>query len=106
VELGRLLNYAQMNYSWNEAWTLFTQKKFQEALPHMEHAGKLAPENPEVLYDLAIIRLSAGKKEDALKALEKALTLNPKLKKQASSDNDLKDLSEDVRFKILLDEKK
>jgi uncharacterized Ntn-hydrolase superfamily protein len=106
VELGRLLNYAQMNYSWNEAWTLFTQKKFQEALPHMEHAGKIAPENPEVLYDLAIIRLSAGKKEDALKALEKALTLNPKLKKQASSDNDLKDLSEDVRFKILLDEKK
>jgi uncharacterized Ntn-hydrolase superfamily protein len=106
VELGRLLNYAQMNYSWNEGWTLFTQKKFQEALPHMEHAAQIAPENPEVLYDLAIIRLSSGKKEDALKALEKALTLNPKLKKQALTDNDLKDLREDTRFKILLDEKK
>jgi uncharacterized Ntn-hydrolase superfamily protein len=105
VELGRLLNYAQMNYSWNEAWTLFTQKKFQEALPHMEHAAKIAPENPEVLYDLAIIRLSSGNKEDAIKALEKALSLNPKLKKQASSDSDLKDLREDIRLKILLEEK-
>ena len=27
-ELGRLLDYAQMNYSWNEGWTLFTQKKY------------------------------------------------------------------------------
>ena len=106
VELGRLLNYAQMNYSWNEAWTLFTQQKFQEALPHMEHAGTIAPENPEVLYDLAIIRLSAGNKEGAVKALKKALTLNPKLKKQASTDNDLKDLREDMSFKILLNEKK
>jgi len=24
-ELGRLLDYAQMNYSWNEAWTAFTE---------------------------------------------------------------------------------
>lgn len=105
VELGRLLNFAQMNYSWNEGWTLFTQKKFKEALPFMEHAGKIAPDNPEVLYDLAVIRLAAGKKEDALKAIEKALTLNPKLKKQASSDNDLKDLHKNPKFKSLIEEK-
>ncbi len=104
VELGRLLNYAQMNYSWNEAWTLFTQKKFKEALPFMERASKIAPENPEVLYDLAVIRLATGKKEDALKALEKALTLNPKLKKQASGDNDLKDLHKNPKFNNLIKE--
>ena len=44
-----------MNYSWNEAWTLFTQKKYTEALPLMERTAKLAPENPEVLYDFAVI---------------------------------------------------
>lgn len=104
VELRRLLNFAQMNYSWNEAWTLFTQQKFKEALPFMEHAGKIAPENPEVLYDLAVIRLAAGNKDDALKALEKALTLNPKLKKQASSDNDLRNLREDRMFQKLIEE--
>ncbi len=104
IELGRLLNFAQMNYSWNQGWTLFTQKKFKEAQPFMEHAGKIAPENPEVLYDLAVIRLAAGKKDDALKALEKALTLNPKLKKQASSDDDLRNLRENRMFQKLTEE--
>lgn len=101
-ELGRLLDYAQMNYSWNEGWTLFTQKKYAEALPHMEHTGKLAPENPEVLYDLAVIRLAAGEKEKAIESLTKAIALNPKLKNQAAGDNDLKSLNDDPRFMELI----
>lgn len=88
-ELGRLLNIAQMNYAWNEGWTLFTQKKFSEALPHQERAAKLAPNNAEVWYDLAVIRLAAGKKAEALPALKQAVELNPKLKAQARVDNDL-----------------
>ena len=101
-ELGRLLKYAQMNYSWNEAWTLFTQKKHADALPHMERAANLAPENGEVLYDLAVIRLAAGKESEALEALEKALSLNPKLKKQASEDGDLSRLKGNVIFENLI----
>jgi len=98
IELGRLLNIAQMNYAWNEAWTLFTQKKSAEALPHMERAVSLAPENPEALYDLAVIRLAAGNKATALEALGKALKLNPKLKSQARSDSDLESLHQDQDF--------
>jgi len=101
-ELGRLLSYAQMNYSWNEGWTLFTQKKYMEALPYMEHTATLAPENPEVLYDLAVIRLAAGKRDASIKALEKAILLNPKLKKQAISDNDLKSLNNDQNFQKII----
>jgi uncharacterized Ntn-hydrolase superfamily protein len=101
-ELGRLLVFAQTNYSWNEAWTLFTQKKFQEALPHMEHAASLSPDNAEVLYDLAVIRLSAGKEVEALSALEKSLSLNPKLKKQASEDGDLSKLKGNPKFESLI----
>jgi uncharacterized Ntn-hydrolase superfamily protein len=101
-ELGRLLVFAQVNYSWNEAWTLFTQKRYTEALPHMEHAVSLAPDNAEVLYDLAVIRLSAGKENEALSALEKALTLNPKLKKQASEDSDLSRLKGNPKFENLI----
>lgn len=104
VELGRLLNFAQMNYAWNDGWTLFTQKKFKEALSPMEHAARIAPDNPEVLYDLAVIRLAAGQKDDALKAIEKAFTLNPKLKKQASVDNDLKELHKNTKFKRLIED--
>ncbi len=101
-ELGRLLDYAQMNYSWNEAWTLFTQKKHADALPLMERAANLAPENGEVLYDLAVIRLAAGKQGEALEALEKALLMNPKLKKQASEDGDLSGLKGNPKFEDLI----
>ncbi|MFC2088359.1 DUF1028 domain-containing protein [Calditrichota bacterium] len=101
-ELGRLLNYAQMNYAWNLGWTLFTQKNYEKALPHMEHTAKLAPQNPEVLYDLAVIRLAAGKTELAVTALEKAIKLNPKLKKQAAGDPDLKNIKTDPKFENLI----
>lgn len=101
-ELGRLLDFAQMNYSWNEAWTLFTQNKFVEALPHMERTAKLAPENPEVLYDLALVQLAAGDKEKAMTSLAKAISLNPKLKKQAAGDNDLESIHNDPEFQQLI----
>ncbi|MGE5430170.1 MAG: DUF1028 domain-containing protein [Syntrophomonadaceae bacterium] len=101
-ELGRLLDYAQMNYAWNEGWTLFTEKKPQEALPHMDRAVSLAPNNPELLYDYAVIQLAAGKKDASIASLKKALGLNPKLKQQAAGDNDLKGLREDPQFKELI----
>ncbi len=91
-ELGRLLDIAQVNYAWNEGWTLFTHKQYHEALPHIERAAKLAPDNAEVWYDLAVIRLAAGQKQQALDALQKALTLNPNLQKQAAADSDLETL--------------
>lgn len=101
-ELGRLLNYAQMNYAWNEGWTLFTKKQSREALPYIERAAGLAPENAEVLYDLAVIRLAAGKQKEALNALKKALKLNPKLKKQAAKDSDLSGLKGNPKFEVLI----
>jgi uncharacterized Ntn-hydrolase superfamily protein len=101
-ELGRLLNLAQINYAWNEGWTLFTQKKFAEALPRQEKAASLAPENGEVLYDLAVIRLAAGKKAEALDALKMALQKNPKLKQQAAKDKDLTALHDDPTYQQLI----
>ena len=98
VELGRLLAFAQMNYAWNEAWTLFTQKRATVALPHMERAASLAPDNAEALYDLAVIRLAAGHTDEAMEALAAALARNPKLKKQALADSDLERLRGKARF--------
>lgn len=101
-ELGRLLKIAQVNYSWNEAWTLFTQKKFPDALPHMERSARLAPDNAEVFYDLAVICLANGKESEALEALEKSFSLNPKLKKQAAEDSDLSGLKGNPEFEDLI----
>jgi uncharacterized Ntn-hydrolase superfamily protein len=103
-ELGRLLDYAQMNYAWNEGWTLFSEKKPLEALPHIERAAAIAPLNPELLYDLAVIRLAAGKEKESVEALEQALTLNPKLKKQAAGDADLQKLRLNTKFRNLIND--
>jgi uncharacterized Ntn-hydrolase superfamily protein len=100
-ELGRLLDIGEMNYAWNEGWTLFTRKKYDEALAAQERAAGLAPSNPEVLYDLGVIRLAAGRVPSALDALEKALTLNPKLRKQAREDHDLDALHANARYMAL-----
>lgn len=102
LELKRLLDYAQMNYAWNQGWTLFTRKQFAEALPKIEHAATLAPDNPELLYDLAVIRLAAGRPEESLAALRQALTLNAKLKQQAARDNDLASLRSNGQFQQLI----
>jgi uncharacterized Ntn-hydrolase superfamily protein len=93
VEMGRLLGIGLVNDLWNRGWTAFTEKRFDEARTHQERAATLAEKQPavlpEVLYDLAVIRLAAGDKDGARKALDRALTLNPKLKAQADKDHDL-----------------
>jgi uncharacterized Ntn-hydrolase superfamily protein len=106
TELRRLLDIAQVNYAWNEGWTAFTQKRYPEALAAQERAATLAPRSPailpEVLYDLAVIRLAAGKRAEALDALSKAVALNRGLATQARSDGDLAGLAKDPAFQRLV----
>ena len=102
AELGRLLDYAEMNYAWNEGWTAFTQKRYAEALVAQERAAILGAKVPEVIYDLAVIRLAAGKRTEALEALGRALAMNPKLKTQAQKDKDLDALRQDPAFNTLI----
>jgi len=96
VELGRLLSLSVVNDYWNRGWTAFTEKRFEDALTWQERAAVSAEKQPgmlpEVLYDLAVIRLAAGDKDGARKALDRALALNPKLRQQAAKDRDLEKL--------------
>ena len=96
VELGRLLGIGLVNASWNRGWTAFTEKKYAEALPWQERAAAMAEGQPavlpEVLYDLAVIRLAAGNRDGAKQALDRAVALNPKLSGQAAKDPDLEKL--------------
>ena len=97
-ELGRILDIAMVNAYWNQGWTAYKEKRYSDALEWQEKTVKLAPENAEVLYDLAIIRAWAGHPKAALKALEKAVTLNPGLKKGAATDQDLAPLQSEEDF--------
>ena len=96
VEMGRLLGIGLVNDLWNRGWTAFTEKRFKDAVGFQERAATMAESQPavlpEVVYDLAVIRLAAGDREGAVKALDRALALNPKLKTQADKDPDLEKL--------------
>ena len=96
VELGRMLGMALVNDQWNRGWTAFTEKSFPEALRYQEMAAASAEKRPgmlpEVLYDLAVIRLANADRDGSWKALQRALTLNPKLGQQAANDPDLEKL--------------
>ena len=96
VEMGRLLGIGLVNDLWNRGWTAFMEKQFKEARAFQERAAKMAENQPavlpDVLYDLAVIRLAAGDKDGAVKALDRAVALNPKLKAQADQDPDLEKL--------------
>jgi uncharacterized Ntn-hydrolase superfamily protein len=101
-ELGRLLVYANMNYSWNEAWTAFVDEDYAAAAEPMERTAKLAPDVAEVHYDLAVIRLANDNKDGALEALRTAVELNPKLIDQAANDGDMDALRDDRNFADLI----
>jgi uncharacterized Ntn-hydrolase superfamily protein len=95
-ELGRLLGMSLVNDDWNRGWAAFTAKKYPEALRAQERAAAGAEKQPgmlpEVLYDLAVIRAANGDRDGAMRALTRALSLNPKLRTQADSDPDLASL--------------
>ncbi|MFZ5788836.1 MAG: DUF1028 domain-containing protein [Acidobacteriota bacterium] len=92
-ELGRLLALGLVNDLWNRGWTAFTQRRFPDALKWQEACAQRAEATPamlpEVLYDLAVIRLAGGDAAGARAALDRALALNPRLAAQAAVDDDL-----------------
>ena len=100
VELGRLLDMALVNAFWNRGWTAYTEKRFDDARVWQERTALSAETQPEilpeVLYDLAVIRLADGDPEGAWIALERAVKLNPKLATQARADDALEALGAKV----------
>jgi uncharacterized Ntn-hydrolase superfamily protein len=95
-ELERLLGMALVNDYWNRGWTAFREKRYPEALAWQERTAERAERQPgilpEVLYDLAVIRLANDDVEGALAAVRRAIELNPMLARQAATDSDLEAL--------------
>lgn len=100
-ELARLVGMAVVNDLWNRGWTGFMEKRYAEALKWQEEATARAEAQPamlpEVVYDLAVIRLATGNRAGAIEAGRRALTLNPKLAAQAAVDPDLAAIRAELR---------
>jgi uncharacterized Ntn-hydrolase superfamily protein len=98
AEIARLTRLGLVNDTWNRGWTAFTEKRYPEALKWQRRTAEMAEKTPamlpEVIYDLAVILQANGASDEALKAAERAISLNPKLREQALRDDDLKALRE------------
>jgi uncharacterized Ntn-hydrolase superfamily protein len=96
-ELGRLLDIGLVNDAWNRGWTAFTKEQFAEALRWQEVAAKSAEKQPEilpeVLYDLAVIRLANGDTAGARSILERAVRSTAIWRPSATNSRVRKDLS-------------
>jgi tetratricopeptide (TPR) repeat protein len=93
-EIARLTRLGLVNDTWNRGWTAFTEKRYGDALPWQRKAVALAEQHTpgmlgEVVYDLAVILLANGAADESFAALERAISLNPKLRQQALHDDDL-----------------
>jgi tetratricopeptide (TPR) repeat protein len=75
---------------------------YVSAREHLEKLSKQVPKADYVAYGLAALDCLTGHLEDALKNLDRAITLNPTVRFQARNDSDFQNLSEDPRFTELL----
>jgi uncharacterized Ntn-hydrolase superfamily protein len=99
AEIGRLLDLALVNDYWNRGWNAFMAGDHPEALTWQERTEIKARgqgTHPEVLYDLAVIRLANGDRDGAIDALQQAVAGNPKLAEAARTDKDLAGLGEEI----------
>ncbi|MGH7723907.1 MAG: DUF1028 domain-containing protein [Candidatus Eiseniibacteriota bacterium] len=99
-ELRRILDLALVNDLWNRGWNEFMAKRFDDARTWQEKTATLAEKTPgmlpEVLYDLAVIRLADGDRPGAVSAIERSIQLNPKLRASALKDSDLEGMRAEI----------
>jgi uncharacterized Ntn-hydrolase superfamily protein len=101
-ELRRILTIKLAWARLSEASKWRQKGNIKKAAEILKAAVQRYPDQAVLHYDLACYLALLGEKEDALKALERALHLDAGLKELAKKDNDLKPLRSDPRFEKLV----
>jgi tetratricopeptide (TPR) repeat protein len=78
------------------AYPLADQGKLDEAVAVMEEAAATLPDQPAVHYHLACVEARAGRTDDALLHVRRAIELQPELIEQARRDPDLASLGDEL----------
>ena len=101
-ELRRILNIKLAWSQVSEASKWRQKGNIKKAAEILKAAVQRYPDQAVLHYDLACYLALLGEREDALKALERALQLDASLKELAKKDDDLKSLRNDPRFEKLV----
>jgi predicted esterase len=78
-------------------------KDWPSALTTVEDLEKLAPQNPDIIYNKACIFARLGQKKDALDTLEQSIDDGYVDSDHMQKDDDLQTIRDDPRFKMLMD---
>ena len=101
-ELRRLLGLRLRQEVAFRAMRPYLEKDFARAVSIMAEGAQTYPDSPEILYDLACFESLAGRTEDSLIHLERALQLAPGMRPMAAADADFDPLRSDSRLAALL----
>ena len=82
-----------------ETWMpLYEQGRYDEAAGVLDSVLARHPDDPRTLYNLACMESMAGRSDDALEHLRRAVELRPALAEQARADDDFAPIRDDRRF--------
>jgi len=79
VELKRLLDLHRVYYLIDEAESDFTQGNSESAISSIKNALKIKHDSDDAYIDLGLIYLKLQRTREAVKAFEKAVSINPKM---------------------------
>src|SRR6187397_3139914 len=84
-----------------EAFAAYNAGDYEEALAKQLIVVEKQPESPVAHFNVGCFAARAGHTDQAIEALERAVTINDRIKELIATDEDLDSLREDERFKKL-----
>ena len=84
--------------TWFAAAPLAAAKKWDEVIALYNEALAERPNHAALLYNLACMEAQAGKTDDALAHLQRAVELQPEFAESAANDEDFASIRDDPRF--------
>lgn len=84
--------------TWFTAVPLVKEERWDEVIALHEDALRDRPDEPALLYNLACTEARAGKRDDAIAHLARAIELHPEYRELAAKDQDFVSISGDPGF--------
>jgi uncharacterized Ntn-hydrolase superfamily protein len=95
-ELRRLLELWQVQHELLASYELYESKEYGRAIELMAGVAERRPDDAAVLYNLACFESLAGRREDALAHVRRALELDPSMQATAEADSDFDPIRDEL----------
>jgi uncharacterized Ntn-hydrolase superfamily protein len=95
-ELRRLLELWQVQHELLASYELYESKEYGRAIELMAGVAERRPDDAAVFYNLACFESLAGRREDAIAHVRRALELDPSLQAMADADSDFDPIRDEL----------